>query len=65
MRDELGLRGGEEIEVTLADGRIEIEPVVTAVRLEQRDGHWVAVPERELPPLTHELVRETLEKIRR
>lgn len=65
MRDELGLRGGEEVEIVLADGRIEIEPVPTPVRLERRDGLLVAVANREMPPLTQELVRETLEKIRR
>lgn len=65
MRDELGLQGGEEVEILLADGRIEIEPVPTAARLERRRGHWVAIPDRELPPLREELVRETLERVRR
>ena len=65
MRDELGLTGGTEVEIALADGRIEIEPVPTPVRLEKRGGHWVAVADREMPPLTQELVRETLEQIRR
>lgn len=65
MRDELGLKGGGDVEIVLADGRIEIEPVATSVRLEQRDGHWVAVADTHMPPLTQELVRETLEKIRR
>ena len=65
MRDELGLQGGEELDIALVDGRIEIELVPTPVRLVRRDGLLVAVPEREMPPLTQELVRETLEKIRR
>lgn len=66
MRDELGLRGGSEVEVALVDGRIEIEPVPTAVRLVRgEDGMLVAVPERESPPLTVERVRELLEQVRR
>jgi len=65
MRDELGFTGGTEVEISLVDGHVEIEPVATPVRLEKRDGHWVAVADREMPPLTQELVRETLEKIRR
>jgi bifunctional DNA-binding transcriptional regulator/antitoxin component of YhaV-PrlF toxin-antitoxin module len=65
MRDALGLSGGSEVEIQLADGRIEIEPVPTQVHLVRRGGRLVAVADRELPPLTAELVRETLETIRR
>lgn len=65
MRDELGLNGGAEIEIELVDGRIEVEPVTAHVRLVKRRGHWVAVADREMPPLTVELVRETIEKLRR
>jgi AbrB family looped-hinge helix DNA binding protein len=65
IRDELGLRGGSHIEIALVDGHIEISPPTTPVRLERRGDHWVAVPDREMPPLTPEMVRETLESIRR
>ncbi len=49
----------------LADGRIEIEPAATHMWLERRKGMLVAVTDREMPPLTAEMVRETLEQIRR
>ena len=49
MRDALGLTGGNEVEIALVDGRIEIEPVPTPVRLERRDGLLVAVADREMP----------------
>jgi AbrB family looped-hinge helix DNA binding protein len=65
VREELGLYGGQEIEVAAVDGKIEIEVPPTPMRLEKRGRHLVAVPERPLPPLTAELVRETLEKVRR
>jgi AbrB family looped-hinge helix DNA binding protein len=65
MRDELGLNGGSEVEISLVDGRIEIDLVPTPVRLVRRDGRLVAVADREMPPLTAEMVRETLEKVRR
>jgi len=65
MRDELGLNGGNELEISLVDGHIEIDVIPTPVRLERRDGRLVAVADREMPPLTAEMVRETLEKIRR
>jgi AbrB family looped-hinge helix DNA binding protein len=65
LRDQLGLTGGQEIEITAREGRIEIEVPTTAMRLEKRGKGLVAVPETELPPLTVETVRETLERIRR
>jgi AbrB family looped-hinge helix DNA binding protein len=65
IREELALYGGEELEVTAVDGKIEIEVPLTPMRLVKRRGHWVAVPDRPMPPLTDEIVRDTLEKIRR
>jgi AbrB family looped-hinge helix DNA binding protein len=65
IRDSLGLTGGRTIEIREREGVIEIEPATTAMRLEERNGHPVAVPDRELPPLTDGVVRATLEKTRR
>lgn len=65
IREELGLYAGQAVELSALDGRIEIEVPPTPMRLERRGGHVVAVPERPLPTLTAEMVRETLEKIRR
>jgi AbrB family looped-hinge helix DNA binding protein len=65
MREELGWNGGAEVEIALVDGHIEIDVVPTKVTLVRRGGRLVAVPDREMPPLTVEMVRETLEKIRR
>jgi len=65
MRDELGLNGGTEVEISVVDGHIEIDLIPTPVRLERRNGRLVAVADREMPPLTAEMVREALEKIRR
>ena len=65
LRDELGLRAGQEIEVSVRDGHIEIAPVSARVRLVERDGVMVAEPENELPVLTTEAVRDTLDRVRR
>ena len=65
IREELALYGGQEVELVAVDGRIEIEVPPSAMHLEERDGHLVAVPEEPLPPLTTELVRATLERTRR
>lgn len=65
IRDALGLRGGSKVEITERDGRVEIEPAPIRVRLVRRKGVLVAVPEEHVPPLTDEIVRDTLERIRR
>ena len=65
MRDNLGLAGGRTIEIREREGVIEIEPAATPMCLEERNGRLVAVPDRELPPLTDDLVRATLQKVRR
>jgi AbrB family looped-hinge helix DNA binding protein len=66
MRDELGLNGGTEVEISLVDGHIEIESAPVRMWLERNEqGYLVAKTDRPMPPLTQELVRETLEKIRR
>lgn len=65
LRQRLGLRGGETLEIRERDGRIEIEPTATPMTLVERDGGPTAVPEEDLPPLTDEIVRVTLERVRR
>ena len=61
MRDTLGLSAGSEVEVTMLDGHVEIAPAATSVELERRDGVWVAVARGDMPVLTTEMVRDTLE----
>ncbi len=65
IRDRLGLRGNEQVEITERDGRIEIEPAPTEVELVREGSVLVARPDRPLPPLTDEIVRETLDRVRR
>lgn len=65
IRDRLGLRGNEQVEITERDGRIEIEPAPTEVELVREGSVLVARPDRALPPLTDEIVRETLDRVRR
>lgn len=66
MRLALGLAPGTEVELRLDDdGHVLISAAPVPKRLEMRDGRPVIVPERPIPPLTDELVRETLESIRR
>jgi AbrB family looped-hinge helix DNA binding protein len=65
LREELHFRPGQKLELSAVDGRLEIEHPTTPIRLEKRGERLVAVADREMPPLTAEMVRETLEQIRR
>lgn len=65
LRDALGLDAGQDLEVRVADGHLEIDPVPTRMELHRRGTGIVAIPDRELPPLTAEQVRDTLERTRR
>lgn len=65
LRERLGIRRGRALEIRERDGRIEIEPAPTAMSLVRRAGGTVAVPAEKMPPLTDDLVRDTLERTRR
>lgn len=47
------------------DGRLEIEIAPTPMQLKKRGKGMVAVPDAELPELTAQQVRDTLEHVRR
>lgn len=65
LRERLGLTGGRAVEIREREGRLEIEPAPTPMTLVRRGRVRVAVPGRKLPPLTDEIVRDTLEQLRR
>ncbi len=65
MREALGMRPGQELEIRASDGKLEIEIAPTPMQLRRRGKHSVAVPRQKLPPLTVDQVRETLERVRR
>jgi len=65
LRERLGLVGGRFVEIREREGRIEIEPAPTPMRLVKRGRGRVAVPLEPLPALTDEIVRATLEQTRR
>jgi AbrB family looped-hinge helix DNA binding protein len=65
LRARLGLDRGRVVEIRERDGRIEIEPAPTPMSLARRRGGLVAVPAEELPTLTDEIVRATIERERR
>lgn len=65
MREALGLKPGQALEIRAGEGRLEIEVAPTAMRLKISGAGVAAVPERRLPALTAEQVRDTLERTRR
>jgi AbrB family looped-hinge helix DNA binding protein len=65
LREELGFKPGQKLELSVVDGRLEVEHPITPIHLEKRGGRLVAVADRPMPELTQALVRETLEQIRR
>ena len=65
LREALGLRPGQPMEIRAGDGRLEIEIAATPMRLTKRGKGVVAVPEDALPPLTAGQIRDTLERVRR
>ena len=65
LRQALGLRPELPLEIRAGDGRLEIEIAATPMHLRKRGKGMVAVPDGDLPTLTGDLVRETLERVRR
>jgi AbrB family looped-hinge helix DNA binding protein len=65
LRDALGLESGQPLDITVRDGRLEIVPAPTPMRLVDEGDGPVAVAEVEMPSLTVEQVRDTLEQVRR
>jgi AbrB family looped-hinge helix DNA binding protein len=65
LRDALGLTAGQTLEITAADGRLEIVIAATPMALKKRGKGLVAVPDVPVPPLTSEQVRDAIERTRR
>ncbi len=65
IRQALGFRPGEPLELRAGNGRLEVEIAPSAVRLQKRGKSVVAVPDLPLPVLTAAEVRDEIERGRR
>ena len=65
LRDALGLTAGQPLEMDERDGRLEIVPVATPMRLVDEGDGVAAVADIDIPVLTAKMVRDTLEHTRR
>jgi len=65
LRQTLGLKPGQALDIRAGDGRLEIEIAATPMQLKKRGKGVVAVPDTKLPALSAEQVRDTLVRVRR
>ena len=65
LREALHLKAGQALEIRAGDGRLEIEIAATPMTLQKEGADLVAVSAVELPTLTANEVRDTLERVRR
>jgi AbrB family looped-hinge helix DNA binding protein len=65
LRDELGISGATEVELTAVDGRLELSVPDVPAHVEDRDGVPVIVPDGPVPPMSTEDVRAAIERTRR
>ncbi|HEX3126072.1 MAG TPA: AbrB/MazE/SpoVT family DNA-binding domain-containing protein [Thermoanaerobaculia bacterium] len=64
IREEAGLLPGMSLQVSVREGRIEIEPVPRQVRIVQKGPLRIAVPVEEGPALSGATVEEVRRGIR-
>ncbi len=65
LRDELGLHGPAQVELTAADGRIELTVADVPAHVEEPDGFPLIVAERPMRSMSAEETRAAVERTRR
>jgi AbrB family looped-hinge helix DNA binding protein len=65
LREALEFSPGQQLELSVVDGVLEVKHPTTPMRLETYGGRLAAFADRPMPELASELVRRTLEQIRR
>ena len=65
LLDALRLTAGHPLEIAERDGRLEIVPVTTPMRLVDEGDGVAAVADADMPVQTADMVRDTLEHTRR
>lgn len=65
LREDLGVWGPTDLELTAVDGRLELTVADVRARVEDRDGLPVIVTDEPVAPLTVAETTEAIERVRR
>jgi AbrB family looped-hinge helix DNA binding protein len=65
LREELGVHGATDLELTAADGRLELTVADVPAHIEERDGFPVIVTDRPMEPMSVAEARTAVDRIRR
>jgi AbrB family looped-hinge helix DNA binding protein len=65
LRDELGLNGPANLELTATDGRLELTVADVPARVEEQDGLPVIVTDEPMAPMSVAETRAAIERVRR
>lgn len=65
VRRAARLEAGAPLEITWEQDHIEIRPATMPMFVAEEEGVYVVRPKGELPPLTSEVVEETLDQVRK
>jgi len=66
IRDAMGLTGGTRLDLIFENGRLRVEVPPAEVEIEFPEGGppRIVFKDDDVPPLTDEMIRETLEAVR-
>lgn len=65
LREAIGAADGGVVEMELVDGALVLSPPTVRKRVVERDGRAVVVADEPVPPLSDDVVRGTLDAVRR
>ncbi|MGH2833549.1 MAG: hypothetical protein ACRDK2_12320 [Solirubrobacteraceae bacterium] len=65
LRDELGVHGPTDLELTATDGVLELTVADIPAHVEERGGFPIIVTEEPMAPMSVAEARTTLERVRR
>ena len=65
LREELGVNGPTDLELTAVDGRIEPTVADVPAHIEEREGFPAIVTDRPIAPLTNAETHAAVQRVRR
>jgi bifunctional DNA-binding transcriptional regulator/antitoxin component of YhaV-PrlF toxin-antitoxin module len=65
LREELGVDGPADLELTATDGRLELTVADVPARVEERGGFSVIVTDEPMEPMSVAEARAAVERVRR